>query len=442
MVAARQVAPGTGIAPAGMRVRWIQLVIGIASIVAVANLQYGWTLFVAPIDKAHHWGRPAIQVAFTLLVLAESWLLPACGWLVDRGGTGRATMIAGLLTGGAWMLNSVAHSLWVLYVAQALGGLGVGVALAVAIGNALKWFPDRRGLAAGLTSGAFGVGSAITIIPLQNSIVAWGYQPTFFWFGLVQGGCLILLGLVIRAPRANEIIQAASSPLEQSSLDVEPLRVLSMPVFWVMYAAFVMVCTGGLMVTAQLAPIALDWHLQNVPVTMLFVTLPALSFALSLDRVLNGITRPFFGWISDGFGRENTMFVAFLLEGVGILALGEFGSTPLAFVLLTGTVFFAWGEIYSLFPALCTDIFGAKNAATNYGLIFTAKGVAALLVPVGSLLVEATGSWHAVFVASSILNVLAAVIALLVIKPMRVRASKRSTATALDGSLTAVAPQI
>ena len=424
---------GAPVAPpvplATTRLRWFQLIVGIASIVAVANLQYGWTLFVNPMDQKYHWGRPAIQVAFTIFVLAESWLLPFCGWLVDRRGARAATIIAAFMTGGSWVLNSFADSLPILYFSSAIGGLGVGAALAVAIGNALKWFPDRRGLASGLTSGAFGVGSAITIIPIQSMIASQGYQATFLWFGLVQGGCLLLLGFVIRSPRPGEVAAAPQAHVSQSAVDVEPTRVLRTPVFWVMYAIFVLVCTGGLMATAQLAPIASDLHLHDTPVTLFFLTLPALSFALSLDRVLNGVTRPFFGWVSDRLGRENTMFMAFLLEGLGIWALSEFGSNPLAFVLLTGLVFFAWGEIYSLFPALCTDTFGAKNAAANYGLIFTAKGAAALLVPLGSLLVNATGSWHAVFITSCIMDVTAAFLALLVLKPMRHRVVVKAATT-------------
>ena len=421
MSAIQSTTPEPIVTPASNGVRVAQLVFGIATIVGVANLQYGWTLFVAPMDAKFHWGRPAIQVAFTILILAESWLLPFCGSLVDKRGARAATIAAGLLAGGSWVLNSFADSLWLLYLSAALGGLGIGLALSVAVGNALKWFPDHRGLAAGLTSGAFGVGSAITIIPIQSNIAAYGYQNTFLWFGLVQGIALLLLSFVIRSPRPGEVRQPPSVHIAQSVRDVEPTRVVREPLFWVMYAIFVLVCTGGLMATAQLAPIASDLHLADSPVTLMFITLPALSFALSLDRVLNGVTRPFFGWVSDRLGRENTMFVAFLLEGIGIYALSQFGHDPIMFVLLTGLVFFAWGEIYSLFPALCTDTFGARNAAANYGLIFTAKGAAALLVPLGSILVGITGSWHAVFVTSCVMDVAAAFLALLVLKPMRIR---------------------
>jgi OFA family oxalate/formate antiporter-like MFS transporter len=401
--------------------RWMQLFIGIACITMVANLQYGWTLFVNPLDQKFHWGRPAIQVAFTIFVLAESWLLPICGWLVDKRGPRQLTFIAGLMIGGSWMFNSVASAVWEFYLSSAIGGLGVGVIVAAAIGNALKWFPNRRGLAAGLTSGAFGVASAITIIPLQTMIATSGYEHTFFWFGLIQGLGLLVLSFVIRAPRKGEAGVPLTAVISQTKIERGPSEVVRTPIFWVMYAIFVLVCTGGLMATAQLAPIASDLQLEKSPVTIFFLTLPALTFALSLDRMLNGVTRPLFGWISDIFGRENTMFVAFLLEGVGIWALSQYGSNPLAFVLLTGLVFFAWGEIYSLFPALCTDIFGPKNAAGNYGLIFTAKGTASLLVPLGNILSEWSGGWHTVFLVSCAMDVIAAFAILLIFKPMRIK---------------------
>ncbi len=348
---------------AATRLRVFQLIIGILCITMVANLQYGWTLFVLPMDQKFHWGRPAIQVAFTIFVLAESWLLPVCGWLVDKRGPAQLTFVAGLMTGGSWMLNSVASELWQLYLSSAIGGLGVGIVVAAAIGNALKWFPNRRGLAAGLTSGAFGVASALTIIPLQTMIAGSGYEHTFFWFGVFQGLGLLILSLVFRAPRRGEAGVVTTKVISQAKIERAPHEVVRTPVFWVMYAVFVLVCTGGLMATAQLAPIAHDLGLEKSPVSLLWISLPALTFALSLDRMLNGVTRPLFGWLSDIFGRENTMFVAFLLEGCGIWALSQYGSNPVAFVLLTGLVFFAWGEIYSLFPALTTDVFGAKNAA-------------------------------------------------------------------------------
>jgi OFA family oxalate/formate antiporter-like MFS transporter len=401
--------------------RWGQLVFGIICMVMIANLQYGWTLFVSPIDAKYHWGRAAIQVAFTIFVLTETWLVPVEGYLIDKFGPRVMVCGSGVLVAIAWVINSVADSLFLLYLGAAIGGIGAGIIYGASVGNALKWFPDRRGLAAGLTAAGFGAGSALTVIPIANMITTSGYQSAFLWFGLGQGIVVVLVSLFLKAPQAGEVPVPASPAVQQTRRDYEPMQVLKTPVFWVMYLMFVMVGAGGLMATAQLAPIAKDFHVDNVPVSILGLTLPALTFALSIDRVLNGICRPFFGWVSDNIGRENTMFIAFLLEGIGIYVLFYMASNPIYFVILSGVVFFAWGEIYSLFPATCTDIYGRKFATTNYGLLYTAKGTAALLVPLSSVLTIWTGNWHAVFITAAILNVIAAVMALVVLKPMRIK---------------------
>jgi MFS transporter, OFA family, oxalate/formate antiporter len=404
--------------------RWGQLVFGIICMVMIANLQYGWTLFVGPIDQKYHWGRAAIQVAFTIFVLTETWLVPIEGYLIDKFGPRAMISASGVLVAIAWVINSVADSLPMLYLGAAIGGIGAGVVYGGAVGNALKWFPDRRGLAAGLTAAGFGAGSALTVIPIANMIASSGYQAAFLWFGLGQGIVVVLVGLLLRAPETGEV--PASQAVQQSRRDYEWAEVLKTPVFYVMYIMFVAVGAGGLMAIAQLAPIANDFKIATVPVSLIGLTLPALTFALTIDRVLNGICRPFFGWVSDQIGRENTMFIAFLLEGIGIFALLYFGTNPVMFVILSGLVFFAWGEIYSLFPATCTDLYGKKYATTNYGMLYTAKGTAALLVPLANVLTTATGSWHAVFYVAAILNIIAAVMALFVLKPMRMRFISRS----------------
>jgi MFS transporter, OFA family, oxalate/formate antiporter len=310
-----------------------------------------------------------------------------------------------------------------LYAGAAIGGIGAGVIYGASVGNALKWFPDRRGLAAGLTAAGFGAGSALTVIPIANMISSSGYQQTFLWFGLGQGIVVMVVGLLLRAPKAGEAPIPAAPAVQQTQRDFTPREVLKTAPFWVMYVMFVMVGTGGLMATAQLAPIAKDFKIDAIPVTILFLTLPALQFALSIDRVLNGLTRPFFGWVSDHIGRENTMFFAFMAEGIGIYALLRYATDPLMFVVLSGLVFFAWGEIYSLFPATCTDLYGRKFATTNYGMLYTAKGTAALLVPLANVLYDVTGrSWSAVFVVAAVLNIIAAVMALAVLRPLRRRA--------------------
>jgi MFS transporter, OFA family, oxalate/formate antiporter len=414
--------------------RWGQLFFGIVCMVMIANLQYGWTLFVGPIDAKYQWGRAAIQVAFTIFVLTETWLVPIEGYLIDKFGPRIMISASGVLVAIAWVLNSVADSLLLLYIGAAIGGIGAGVIYGGSVGNALKWFPDRRGLAAGLTAAGFGAGSALTVIPIANMIQSSGYEAAFLWFGLGQGLVVVFVALLLRAPEAGEVATPSAPAVQQTRRDYSPGEVLRTPVFWVMYAMFVMVGSGGLMAVAQLAPIATDFNVGTVPVSFLGLTLPALTFALTIDRVLNGVCRPFFGWVSDHVGRENTMFGAFLVEGIGIYALLLFAGNPVMFVILSGLVFFAWGEIYSLFPATCTDIYGRKFATTNYGMLYTAKGTAALLVPLANVLTVATGSWHAVFYVSAVLNILAAATALLLLKPMRIRTMARAAAVSTAGA--------
>ncbi|MGK9232112.1 oxalate/formate MFS antiporter [Inquilinus limosus] len=413
--------------------RWLQLLIGIVCMAMVANLQYGWTLFVGPIDATHHWGRAAIQVAFTIFVLTETWLVPVEGWFVDKFGPRVVVLVGGLLCAIAWAMNSAADSLTMLYIAAAIGGIGAGAVYGTCVGAALKWFPDRRGLAAGLTAAGFGAGSALTIVPIANMIHSSGYEATFLTFGLIQGGAVVVLSFLLATPAKGQL-PVVKPKVVQTRRDYAPAEMLRSPVFWVMYAMFVMVASGGLLATAQLAPIAADFKIGDTPVSLLGLTMPALTFALSLDRVLNGVTRPFFGWVSDHIGRENTMFLAFFLEAVGIVMLMEFGQDPVLFVILTAMVFFAWGEIYSLFPATCGDTFGSRYATTNAGLLYTAKGTASLVVPFANVAVSQLGSWDMVFIFAALVNVVAAVMAMFVLKPMRARALEQARAqAALDG---------
>ncbi|HWW30228.1 MAG TPA: oxalate/formate MFS antiporter [Steroidobacteraceae bacterium] len=407
---------------------WVQLIIGVICMVMIANLQYGWTLFVGPIDAKYHWGRASIQVAFTIFVVLETWLVPVEGYLVDRFGPRWITVIGGALCGIAWTINSMADSLPMLYFAAALGGIGAGGVYGTCIGNALRWFPNRRGLAAGLTAAGFGAGSALTIIPIANMIKASGYQHTFLTFGVFQGIVVFVLGFLLLVPPVSLMVAPPKLSPGASRFQAKPIEMVKTPIFWVMYAMFVMMATGGLMAVAQLAPIAKDFKIADVPVSLVGLTLPALTFALTIDRILNGLCRPFFGWLSDHIGRENTMFLAFTLEGVGIIALANLGTNPVLFVILSGVVFFGWGEIYSLFPATVSDTFGTTFATANAGLLYTAKGTAALLVPYANVLSAKTGSWHLVFMLAAALNLIAAVMAILVLKPMRGSYTSRSMA--------------
>ncbi len=405
--------------------RWVQLLVGIVCMAMIANLQYGWTLFVNPIDAKFHWGRASIQVAFSIFVLLETWLVPVEGYLVDRFGPRLVVLAGGLLCGIAWAMNAHADSLTFLYAAAAVGGVGAGAVYGTCVGNALKWFPDRRGLAAGLTAGGFGAGSALTIIPISAAIKSSGYESTFLYFGIGQGAIVVVLSLILASPKKGEVPET-SKKLLQTRRQFRPMEVLKQPVFWVMYVMFVLVGAGGLMATAQLAPIAKDFKIAEIPVSLAGITLPALTFALAIDRILNGITRPFFGWVSDNIGRELTMLIAFALEAIGIMALSMYGRDPVTFVILTGLVFFAWGEIYSLFPSTSADAFGTEYAAANAGMLYTAKGTASLLVPLGNVLASWTGSWNAVFVVASGMNAVAALMAWFVLRPMRRRFMERA----------------
>jgi OFA family oxalate/formate antiporter-like MFS transporter len=406
---------------------WIQLVAGIVCMAMIANLQYGWTLFVNPIDAKYHWGRVSIQVAFSIFVLTETWLVPVEGWFVDRFGPRIIVLIGGVLVAIAWILNAIADSLTLLYVAAAVGGIGAGAVYGTCVGNALKWFPKRRGLAAGLTAAGFGAGSALTIVPIQAMIAGQGYEAAFFYFGIGQGVVVIALALILAAP---DLATAPSAAAPDGVRNYTWTEMIRSPIFWVMYAMFVLVGAGGLMATAQLAPIAKDFKIDTVPVSLVGITLPALTFALSIDRILNGVTRPFFGWVSDHIGRENTMLIAFGLEAVGIWMLGNFGHDPVWFVILSGVVFFAWGEIYSLFPSTCTDVFGPRYATTNAGLLYTAKGTASLLVPFGNVLAQATGSWYSVFMVAAAMNLAAALAAPFILKPLRAAHGRSLSASA------------
>ena len=398
------VAPSSSV----VRNRWVQLVAGIVGMVAVANLQYGWTLFVNPIDSAHHWGAAAIQVAYTTFILLETWLVPFEAYLVDRFGPRLLVAIGGVLVGLSWFLNSVAAELWVLYLGMAVGGVGAGIVYGTAVGSALKWFPDRRGLAAGLTAAGFGAGSALTIIPIANMINGSGYQTTFLTFGLLQGVVVIVAALFMTVPRPGEVPSVVAKA-RQVVRDFGPLQMLKQPIFWVMFAVMTMVGVGGQMATAQLAPVATSFGVDKTPVSLLGITLAALPFALSLDRIMNGLTRPITGWVSDRVGREPTMTFMFGLQALTILALITTASNPLLFVVFSGLAFFSYGEIFSLFPALSGDLFGRKFATTNYGLLYMSKGVAALLVPIGSVLQATTGSWVPIFGVAIVLNAIASV---------------------------------
>jgi len=404
----------------------MQLLAGMACMVAIANLQYGWTMFVEPINQKFGWGRTAIQVAFTVFILTETWLVPVEGWLIDKFGLRKLFLLAGVLVSAGWVINSYASTLGMLYLGAIVAGIGGGIVYGGSVGNALKWFPDHRGLAAGLTAAGYGMGSALTVVPIVNMIRDRGYEAAFFTFGIAQGVLIIAIALFFRAPRDGEVSATKTGKIQQSRNDSSPGQMVRTPIFWLLYLMFTMMGTGGLMATAQLASMAVDYKVGDVPVSLFGLTLAALPFALAIDRVLNGLTRPFFGWVSDRIGRENTMFIAFALEGAGKVLLLMYADNAMAFVILSGLLFFAWGEIYSLFPAICADIFGRKFATANYGFLYTAKGSASLLALGGAALVASTGTWVIAFVIAAAFDIIAAVLAIVLLKPMRQRMLSRA----------------
>jgi len=373
--------------------RWIILCFSVLSMVAVANFQYGWTLFVAPLGKHLNAERAAIQVTFTVFVLLETWLVPFEGWLVDKFGPQLLVLIGGVLAGLGWIGSGKAETLTTLYLSYAVAGIGAGIVYGTAVGSALKWFPDHRGLAAGLTAAGFGAGAAFTVVPIANMIERSGYQSTFVTWGIVQGAVVVFCSFFLKAPPDGWLPKTwrkapagAEVKRRQSASDFTSMEMASTSHFWLMYVMMAMVATGGLMATAQLGPMATDFKVAKMNVSLLGLTMAALPFALSADRLVNGLCRPFWGWISDHIGRENTMALAFGLEAIAIFVLIKNAENPIMFVIMSAFTFFGWGEIYSLFPALCGDFFGRKHATANYGFLYTAKGTASLFVPIGSAL--------------------------------------------------------
>ncbi len=411
--------------------RWSQLWLGVVCMILIANLQYAWTLFVNPIHQAHNWTLPAIQFGFTIFVALETWVTPGAGWIADHLGRSRGAslMIAfgGVLVAVGWALNAFAGSLAMLYLGSGLAGIGGGAVYATCVGNAVKWFPDRRGLAVGLTAAGFGAGSALTVIPVNLMIHASGYASTFLWFGLGQGVLLLLLSPIMHAPAPGELAELPPPRVKQSAINCTPAEVLGSPAFWLLYAMFVMVSASGLMVTAQIAPIARDYGLTGAP---LLWGASALSVALVVDNVMNGLARPFFGYVSDHIGREATMAVAFSLGAASYWVLAMSGHNPVFFVAAAAMVFFTWGEIFSLFPSTCTDLFGTKYASANAGLLYTAKGVSVFLVPLANVLVGKTGSWSGVMLACAAANVVVVVLALFILRPIRLHRHATEAATA------------
>jgi len=413
-VAMTTMAVGTS-TPAKASTRWIQLLLGLIAMMSISSPQYVWTLFTKSFQDNLHTTLPAIQVTFTILIVLQTWLSPVQGYLVDRFGA-RLLIAAGcLLSGLGWIASAYATSLTSLYLTYGLFcGVGTGIVYVGIIGLVVRWFPDRRGLATGLVAAGYGFGAILTTFPIDTMMKSAGYQHTLVVFGIILGLVGAAAALAMRMPGPADVLPPP--PAMASKAGVGPREMIRSKVFWLMFVMMTMMSTGGLMIISQFAAFSRDFGVANI---MVF-GLAALPLALTVDRLTNGLTRPFFGWVSDQIGRENTMAIAFLLEAASVTLMVLFRDNALLFVILSGVVFFGWGEIFSLFPSTLTDTFGSKYATTNYGVLYMAQGVGSVFGgPLAALLHDQTGSWLPVFAIIIAMDALTGILALAALKPMR-----------------------
>jgi OFA family oxalate/formate antiporter-like MFS transporter len=398
--------------------RWVQMCASIVAMMAIANLQYAWTLFTKPLTSSLHATLAAVQIAFAAFIFCETWLVPFEGYLIDRIGPRLVIGIGGLLVGASWIGCGYSYTTTGLYIWYAIGGIGAGAVYGGCSGNVLKWFPDHRGLCTGIVSGAYGIGTAVTVAPIEKMIKSSGYQHAFIFCGIVQGIIVTVAAMFIVAPPRGWIPKTWKpvARVHQVTTDMTWWEMLQQPTFYLIYVMMTLVAFGGLVVTSQLVEIADFYKVDKVIIAW---GMSAAILAIQLNRIVNGITRPLWGWISDHIGRENAMFTAFLVEGLAVWAWLQTINRPLLFVLLSSVVFFAWGEIFSLFPSLTADLYGRRWATTNYGIVYTAKGTAAIFsAPVAAYVMLRTGSWIPVFYVMIFCDVIAALMALLWLKPL------------------------
>ncbi len=402
--------------PKASSTRWVQLMLGLVVMMTISSPQYVWTLFVKPFQVTTAASLPAVQVTFSLLIVLQTWLSPAQGFLVERFGPRTLVALGAALSGLGWILSAQVTSLIGLYLTYGLlCGIGTGIVYIGVVGLMARWFPDRRGLAIGMVAAGYGMGALLTTFPIDSMIRSSGYQATLTTFGIILGLVGLAAALGLRAPLAGEVTAKPAQVLV-SGRDTEPSAMLKTPIFWLMFVMMTMMSTGGLMVTSNFANFAKEFGVADLAVA----GMAAVPLALTVDRILNGLTRPFFGWVSDRIGRENTMGLAFLLEALAITLMLAFRSNAAGFVILSGLVFFGWGEIFSLFPSTLTDTFGTKNATTNYGFLYMAQGVGSVLGgPVAASLHDSAGSWIPVFAVAIGMDVVTALLALFALKTMR-----------------------
>ncbi len=403
--------------------RWIQLLLGLVAMMAISSPQYVWTLFTGPINQKLGTTLAELQVTFSLLIVLQTFFSPFQAYLVDRFGPRLLISVGAIMAGGSWVLSSMVGTLGALYVTYGvIGGFGTGIIYVGIIGLMVRWFPDRRGLATGLAAAGYGFGAIFTSFPIDSMIKASGYQHTLLVWGLIQGAIGVAAALGLRTPPEGSVPAGFNPETVKIELQTRrsytPTEMLRNPIFYLLFVMMAMMSTSGLMVVSNVGPFANEYKVAQV----LVLGMAALPLSLTLSRATNGLTRPFFGWVSDHIGREQTMALAFALEAVAIVVLFLFLDNPAMFVVLTGLVFFGWGEIFSLFPSTLTDTFGPKFAATNYGFLYIAQGVGSILGgPAAAFLKQSTGSWTTVFVLVACLDALTALLAIAVLRPMRQR---------------------
>ena len=413
--------------------RW-QLAVCVVAMTAIASPQYAWTLFTEPLARGLDAQLSHVQVAFTLFILAQSWLVPVLGYVMDLLGARVVVALGGILVGLSWVGSGLANSVWELYLFYAMGGVGVAAVYGACIGLALKWFPDRRGLAAGLAVGAYGSGAALTVVPIRHLIEGAGYRTAFMIWGLLLGAVIVLVAWPMmmphpgwRAPESKRRPVDTSPHVPPRVASVTPFQMVRSGTFYLLYVVAVLVTFGGLMVSAQLKPIAVAYGIDKVP---LLPSVDALGLALMANLAVAAVARPFWGWLSDRMGRYRTMALAFALGGVAIFGCLELARIPLGFVVFSCLTAFTWGASFVLFSAAIGDAFGTDYAATNNGIHYTSKGVAAIFAGWGAArLVEATGSWAPVFWLGVACNLVAALIVLFVLQPAISRSMARRRET-------------
>jgi oxalate/formate antiporter len=422
-------APGNAVAvESGARstsaTRWIQLGLGLLAMMSISSPQYVWTLFVAPFQSATGAALPAVQITFSILIVLQTWLAPLQGWLVDRFGPKFLIAAGAALTGLGYVLAAQATTITALYLTYGgLCGFGTGIVYIGIVGLMVRWFPDRRGFAVGVVAAGYGFGAILTTFPIDAMLKSSGHRPTLVTFGILLGALGVCAALGLRAPRPGETPPESASHLTHARRDYAPAEMLKTPIFWLMFVMMTMMSTGGLMVVSQFGPVMRDFGIAEVAIS----GMAALPFALTLQRIANGLTRPFFGWVSDNIGRENTMFIAFAMEALAVWLMLAMRNDPAAFAVMSGIVFFGWGEIFSLFPSTLTDTFGTEHATTNFGFLYIAQGVGSVLGgPAAAWMHDVAGSWYPVFWLIIGLDGLTALLALFVLKSVRNRWLKSS----------------